>query len=179
MDVRYSDEMQTLWILGTLPESWETLSVSVSASHEGNLTKTIVVNAILNEEDRRRTDRENHGGQNNEALVYEQKKGKNKRLHSKTKPHKDKKGDLCHYCNKTGHWKAECYEFKKDVANGTVKTKRDGNNVAVVNSSNDLLVIGEKEICFVSTNNDDWVIDSGASFHVTPHKSHFYTYKRR
>ena len=33
MGVNYDDEMQPLWVLGTLPESWETLSVSVSASH--------------------------------------------------------------------------------------------------------------------------------------------------
>ena len=89
---------------------------------------------------------------------------------------KDKKNDQCHYCGKTGHWKSECFSFKKDRANGTLKPKKPENNdVAVVKSDSELIVVGSDDVCYASTD-QDWIIDSGASFHVTPHKNLFSSY---
>ncbi|GAA0145953.1 hypothetical protein LIER_06020 [Lithospermum erythrorhizon] len=181
MGVDFNDEVQALWILGSLPDSWETLSVSLSASApDGTISKEMVSNTILNEELRRGGGLDNgHGGSNNDMLVYEHKKGKKK--HTKVHPGKSKsskKEDQCHYCNKLGHSKSECYSFKKDVANRSVKNKKnENNNVAIVNPSGDLIVVGSSDVCYASSG-DDWVIDSGASFHVTPHKSFFMTYKQ-
>ena len=65
--------------------------------------------------------------------------------------------------------------FKRDQANGTVRKKSD-NNLAIVNADSDLIVVGSGDLCYVAADND-WIIDSGASFHVTPHKSFFCSYK--
>ncbi|GAA0183758.1 hypothetical protein LIER_31114 [Lithospermum erythrorhizon] len=138
MGVDFNDEVQALWILGLLPDSWETLSVSLSASVvDGTLTKEMISNKTEN---------------------------------------KDKKDDQCHYCDKMGHWKSDCYTFKRDVANGTVKNKKSENNVAIVDQDNDLIVVGS-DVCYAASD-DDWIVDTGASSHVTPHRRFFHTYDK-
>ncbi|GAA0184591.1 hypothetical protein LIER_31879 [Lithospermum erythrorhizon] len=117
------DIFQPLWILGSLPDSWETLSVSLSVSApDGTISKEMVSNTILNEALRRESGSADHHSSSGEVLSYDHRKGKKK--HIKTNPGKSmtsKKDDQCHYCNKTGYWKSECYAFKRDVANGNVK----------------------------------------------------------
>ncbi|GAA0155424.1 hypothetical protein LIER_38084 [Lithospermum erythrorhizon] len=155
MGVNFTDEVQALWLLGTLPESLETLCVSLSTSSaDGSIKKEAVTNAILNENLRRATGVEGRQQHIQDTLVFEKKKKSNFRKNNKTvqskSKGKDKREDKCHYCEKLGHWKSDCYSFKRDTANGTVKPKK-------------------KE--------DEWIIDSGASFHVTPHKNFFYSYE--
>ncbi|GAA0173816.1 hypothetical protein LIER_27352 [Lithospermum erythrorhizon] len=127
MGVDFNDEVQPQWILGSLPDSWETLSVSLSASAmDGTISKEKVSNAILNKELR-------SGGNNksrqtffgNDTLIYEKKRRnkKNSKQHQLKIKGKDIKEDQCYYCDKIGHWKSDFYTFKRDIANGTVKTK--------------------------------------------------------
>ena len=54
LNIKFDDEVQALLLLGMLPESWETLSVSLSNSSPGGiLTMSLVTNALLGEELRR------------------------------------------------------------------------------------------------------------------------------
>ncbi|GAA0152200.1 hypothetical protein LIER_10740 [Lithospermum erythrorhizon] len=181
MGIDFSDEVQALWILGSLPESWETLSVSLSSSiPDGTLSKEMVCNSIINEELRRESVKTDSALSNNETLVYEGKnfvKKKSKQFKRKAKnPNLNKKEDLCHYCNKKGHWKLQCYSFKKDQAEGNVKLKKSDNNVAIVDQQSDLIVVvGGVDVCYAAKE-EDWIVDSGASFHVTPNRDFFCTY---
>ncbi|GAA0155870.1 hypothetical protein LIER_13498 [Lithospermum erythrorhizon] len=180
MGLDFNDEVQALWILGSLSDSWETLSVSLSTSApEGTTSKKMVSNTILNEDLRRGSgSADHHHSSSGEVLYYDRRKG-NKKL-TKTNSGKSKaskKDDQFHYCNKMGHWKFKCYAFKRDIANGNVKGKKNKvNNVVVINPCGDLIVVGSNDVCHISSG-DDWVIDSGATFHVTPHKSYFHNYK--
>ncbi|GFY87644.1 hypothetical protein Acr_05g0012830 [Actinidia rufa] len=55
VDLQFDDGMQTLLLLSYLPESWETLVVSFNNSApNGKLTTSMVMDALFNEEDRRR-----------------------------------------------------------------------------------------------------------------------------
>ncbi|GAA0183917.1 hypothetical protein LIER_31249 [Lithospermum erythrorhizon] len=149
---------------GSLPDSWETLSVSLSASAvDRTLTKEIISNAILNEDNKRRSNNKSKNNLNFDALVFEKKKWVKKKGKLNQENAKNKKEDQCHYYDKIGHWKSDCYTFKRDVANGTVKNKKTDNNVAMVDQDSDLIVV-DNEVCYASSD-DDWVIDSGASFH--------------
>ena len=56
----------------------------------------------------------------------------------------------CHYCNKEGHWKNECFKRKNDLQRGSAS-----GNLAFMGVGN-----GER-------NASDWIIDSGASRHLT------------
>ncbi|GAA0170795.1 hypothetical protein LIER_24979 [Lithospermum erythrorhizon] len=107
MRVDFNDEIQALWILGSLPDSWETLSVSLSASApDGTISKEMVSNTILNEELRRGRSKDN--GQSNsghDTLLYENKRGGGKKKFKSParKQKNSKKEDKCHYCDKLGH----------------------------------------------------------------------------
>ncbi|GAA0155219.1 hypothetical protein LIER_12995 [Lithospermum erythrorhizon] len=74
--------------------------------------------------------------------------------------------------------KATCWHMytRRDLANGMVKNKKVDNNVTIVNPVGDLIVIDSSDVFFTPIG-EDWVIDSGASFHVTPHKSLFSKFK--
>ncbi|GFY93698.1 hypothetical protein Acr_09g0001440 [Actinidia rufa] len=55
VDLQFDDEMQALLLLSSLPESWETLVVSLSNSApNGKLTTSMVKDALFNEEAQRR-----------------------------------------------------------------------------------------------------------------------------
>ncbi|GAA0180309.1 hypothetical protein LIER_42249 [Lithospermum erythrorhizon] len=52
------------------------------------------------------------------------------------------------------------------------------NNVAIVDHENDLIVVAAQGDMGYTSNEEEWVIDSGASFHVTPHCSFFSNYSK-
>ena len=45
--------------------------------------------------------------------------------------------------------------------------------IALAISDDDLLFIGDKECFNVACDDCNWVIDSGASYHLTPHQDYF------
>ena len=59
----------------------------------------------------------------------------------------------CHYCNKEGHWKNECFKRKNDLQKGN----REG-HLAFMGWAN------------TATGSTEWIIDSGASRHLTAQK---------
>jgi len=58
--------------------------------------------------------------------------------------------DRCHYCNKEGHWKNECFKRKNDLQRGSGSC-----NLAFMG-----IAKHEKKA-------SDWIVDSGASRHLT------------
>ena len=70
----------------------------------------------------------------------------------------------CHYCQKEGHWKAECLKRKADEAGGTFKKEQEGGQTAFTAS-----VVRQGD-------SSDWVIDSGASQHISAQRDRFINY---
>ncbi|GJY21075.1 hypothetical protein Tco_0393641, partial [Tanacetum coccineum] len=53
MGIKFEDEIQGLWLLGTLPDTWETFKTSLSNSApDGVITMELAKGSILNEETR-------------------------------------------------------------------------------------------------------------------------------
>ena len=66
MKIVFDDELQALMLLSSLPESWETLVVTVSNSTpDGVVTMDQVTSSLLNEETRRKS----AGSSHSEAFV--------------------------------------------------------------------------------------------------------------
>ncbi|GKB51652.1 hypothetical protein Tco_0902405, partial [Tanacetum coccineum] len=56
MGIKFGDEIQGLWLLGTLPDTWETFRTSLSNSApDGVITMELAKGSILNEEMRRKS----------------------------------------------------------------------------------------------------------------------------
>ena len=62
----------------------------------------------------------------------------------------------CWNCGKTGHFRRQCKSPKK-------KNEDDSANVVTEEVQDALLLAVDSPL-------DDWVLDSGASFHTTPHR---------
>ncbi|GFY91260.1 hypothetical protein Acr_07g0014560 [Actinidia rufa] len=124
VDLQFDDEMQALLLLSSLPESWETLVVSLSNSApNGKLTTSMVMDALFNEEARRRemgsTDQSE-----SQALVSEGSKergrGQGRGHHrgtGKGRWRSQARGRIvrCFYCYQEGHIKRDCPKYKTQV----------------------------------------------------------------
>ena len=89
----------------------------------------------------------------------------------------------CFYCGKANHKKVDYRKYKRDLAEGKVANKNEqkGKNGAAMTTEcekgEDYLVIEDEE-CYSAVRDDamSWVVDSGASFHITSHKEYFTSY---
>ena len=91
----------------------------------------------------------------------------------------------CYYCGKLSHRKFECRFFKRDQQAGTIhpdiidpKKKEDGTTTAVVATNEDFFLVEDENYLNVASDDCIWIIDSGASFHVTPHEEFFSSYQK-
>lgn len=186
-EMKIDDELQTLLLLSSLPESWDTLVVTLSNSApDGKLSMDSVTDCLLNEESRRR-----ERGLNNqfEANVVDNRgrsKNREKGGREKSRGRSKTRTKLsCYYCGKLGHRKFECRSFKRDQQAGTIhpdiidpKKKEDGTTTAVVATNENFFVVEDANYLNVASDDCIWIIDSGASFHVTPHEEFFSSYQK-
>ena len=105
MKIIFDDELQALMLLSSLPESWETLVVTISNSApDGVVTMGQVTSSLLNEETRRKS----AGPSHSEAFVL---RGRSKTRGRSNTPHgRDQSRDK----SKDGSFSKkdiECYYF--------------------------------------------------------------------
>lgn len=80
----------------------------------------------------------------------------------------------CHYCDREGQWKKECLKRKTDEAGNRFRRNEDNQTAftAIEIKQTAFIVTKRKE-----TASDDWVIDSGASQHLSSQKERFCNYE--
>lgn len=92
------------------------------------------------------------------------KKSRSKSRNLKFGKGKSPKGSLkCYYCHKEGHFKRECPERKKKD-NGKEDDSGEVSLASAYYDSSEALVVLERDSTW------EWILDSGCSFHMTPHK---------
>lgn len=117
MGIKFDDEVLALMVLASLPESWETLKVSISNSApNGVVNMTTVKSGILNEEMRRRS--QGVSTSTSEVLATatrgrSQNRSQSNRDKSRGKSNKFANVE-CHHCKKKGHIKKLCWQLKKE-----------------------------------------------------------------
>ena len=127
MGVNFDDEIQGLWLLNTLPDSWETLRVSLTNSATGGkVTMEYAKSGVLNEEFRRKSqDTSSHSD-----VLYTEDRGRLKirdsrsRGKSRSKPKFKNPNIICYHCGKKGHIKRFYKQLKQDLKEG----KKEQNN---------------------------------------------------
>jgi transposase InsO family protein len=178
------DAMQATLLLCTLPDSWENLIVTLSNScKEDNLSLKVVKTSILNEETRRK---DKGALSQSEANVTQELSGERSthrspetgnRFYARSKS----RGRLtCFYCGKPGHFQKNCRHLRKDkgmadeVESG--KISNDKNTSAIATSEEEMLYICEQASVNLANAECSWIVDSGASFHLTPKRECFSSY---
>ena len=154
------------------------VTVSNSAP-DGVVTISQVTNSLLNEETRRKSS----GSSHSEALVMENRgrgKSKSKAPHNRDNSRGrssliSKKDVECYYCHKKGHMKRECRKLKFKEQNKEKNSEKKQNDTAVV-TNGELMIIRDDASVNLIGQEMDWVINSGASFHVTSRADFFTSY---
>ena len=97
----------------------------------------------------------------------------NKRGSKTEKPSRSKsrsKKDVeCYHCHKKGHIKNQCKKFKEEKRKKAVNS--DSASVASDSDGKLLACSSYKDV------SDSWILDSGCSYHMCPHREWFDTYK--
>ncbi|WVZ13786.1 hypothetical protein V8G54_011352 [Vigna mungo] len=188
-DMKIDDELQALLLLSSLPESWDTLVVTLSNSApDGKISLDNITDSLLNEESRRK---EMGSSSYSEANVVENRgrsehRSKGKREKSRGRFKSRSKGLTCFYCGKDGHHKPKCRFLKRDQKNGTVhpdvvdpkKKLEEKTTTAVVSDDANVFLTNEVNYLNIAFDDCTWIVDTGASFHVTPHEGFFSSYQK-
>ncbi|KAK9006816.1 hypothetical protein V6N11_019147 [Hibiscus sabdariffa] len=162
MGVKFDDEILGLWLLATLPNSWDTFRVSlINYAPHGIIKLVLAKSDVLNEEGR---NRENDG------------KGRDK---SQSKSRSIYKNLECHHFGKKCHIKKYYFKLKRENKGGGHKNDQNDDekseSVATV-TREDLLVICDQNLFNLAFDETSWVIDNGASIHVTSRGNFFTSY---
>ncbi|WVZ24581.1 hypothetical protein V8G54_003125 [Vigna mungo] len=178
-DMKIDDELQALLLLSLY---WRVGTVG-GHSHLDNIT-----DSLLNEESKRK---EKGSSSYSEANVVENRgrsehRSKGKREKSRGRFKSRSKGLTCFYCGKDGHKKPECRFLKRDQKNGTVhpdvvdpkKKLEEKTTTAVVSDDANVFLISEVNYLNIVFDDCTWIVDTGASFHVTPHEGFFSSYQK-
>lgn len=181
VSINLEDELAALWLLNTLPESWETFRISIiNSAPNGVVSLEAVKPAMLNERMRRKV----QGSSSQSEVLVTEHKGRNvnkdqrSRGNPRSKSRSRYKNVECHYYHNMGHIKKNCYKFKREKGKGKNEKKdEDEDRVSAADSTGDLVYVCE--IALINTMLDDhsWVINSGATLHVIPRKEFFTSFK--
>ena len=75
------------------------------------------------------------------------------------------------YCNRPGHLKKDCWKQKESENNNKEANQVDSGMV------DEVLIVESLPICNISQDADYWLLDSGASHHMSPHRNWFSSYE--
>ncbi|KAG8499034.1 hypothetical protein CXB51_005442 [Gossypium anomalum] len=104
---------------------------------------------------------------------------RNHRGKSKCRSKSSNRGKTCNFCKKKGHIKSECYKLqnkiKREAANQEGKQPENSGEADVVEDYSD----GELLVASVNDSkvSEEWILDSGCTFHMSPNRDWFTTYK--
>ncbi|KAB5521580.1 hypothetical protein DKX38_025899 [Salix brachista] len=161
VEIEFDDEIRALIILASLPNSWEAMRMAVSNSAgKSKLNYDDIRDLILAEEVRRRDSGEISGSRS--ALNVDSRgRAQNRNLNrGRSKSRGISKSRLghqatCWNCGKTGHIKRNCKNPRK--------AGNDNANVVTEEVQDALLLAVHSSV-------EDWILDSGASFHTSSHR---------
>jgi len=162
-----SEEDRVVYLLASLPESYNTLVTALEASTEVP-SLAVVRERLLHEETKRKSKSSQHSQE--EALTASYKR----RLR-------------CHFCNKPGHFKRDCEEFaklkgqtrpvqvKKRTKMGAFKVTITEDNDSTDSESTGLVV--QHALSSEVNAHDRWILDSGATCHMCNQETLFSCYQ--
>lgn len=186
LNINVSDEDQAIQLLTSLPALYEALvhTLKYGTGKETLTVREVTASSYSKEIELRQRGLLNKGKFSSEGLYVESrgrssKKGdrnnnrpnkgrsKSRDYRSKSKPRYNKEQKTgCFICGKDGHWKRECPQrYNKQQGNG--------------DSANSVSEPKQPLVLTVSTQDskNEWVLDSGCSFHMTPQKEELFDFK--
>ena len=175
VDLKVDEEQKAMILLCSLPERYTGFSNSLIYGRD-TLTLDDVKTGLLSEELRdqmRDLDVSSGGGANSSSALVGERKELSGFRKGGDRRHGVSRQGICYYCKKPGHWKNECPDLDKKRKKGTVSSS----SIAV---EEDFDIDGDVLTAVASQiSAQDWILDSGASFHMTPNRDWFSSYMDR
>ena len=140
----------------------------------GKVTMEYAKSGVLNEEVRRKS----QDTSSNTDVLYTEDRGRHKtrdprsRGKSRSKSKFKNPNIICYHCGKKGHIKRFCKQLKQDLKEGKKEENNENNIVAIV--QDDLLFAFDNDVIDFISQDTSWIVDSGATSHVTPRKDFFH-----
>jgi hypothetical protein len=176
VDIKITEEEKCIILLCSFPDSWDSLVMAIG-SNSTTLALEDMVASLLSEEMRRK----NMEGSTKDALMVrgrpiDRDKGKFSGRKSKSKGRSKslvQSMRRCWKCGKVGNYKRDCKSKEMEVS-----TRSDEKQSTERKTTPDKG--GDVYLASTSTQSDQdvWLIDSGASYHMTPHREWFCEYER-
>jgi Integrase core domain/gag-polypeptide of LTR copia-type/GAG-pre-integrase domain len=173
-DMPISDLQFSFILIKALPDSFSAVASTILATGApSDLKPQTIQDRILNEEGRRA------GGSASLNKIAPVKKKK------------DKSEITCFYCKKSGHKSNECRKKKRDLEEKEKKEKEKAGQAQTTNKAVNAhiqVVPSTATITEITDDNDEirvslytaarsrWMVDSGATHHITPYRSDFVTW---
>jgi hypothetical protein len=175
VEIKISDEDKCLSLLCSLPDSWDSLVMAIG-SNTTSLKFDEVVSSLFSEE-MRWNNMEVQSTNTLYARGHSQERNRSKFSSGRSKSKGRYKSpenfvNVCWRCGKEGHYKKQC-RSKVEKKKGSKESpfteentsKEEGGDVYLASSS-------------THAYHEAWLVDLGASFHMTPHREWFCEYER-
>jgi hypothetical protein len=177
VDITITEEDKCITLLCYFPDSWDNLVVTIGSTTQSTLKYEDVVASLLSKEMRQKS----MDGHSTDALFIRgrtQDKNPSKpfgwrsKSIGRSKPPR-KSSRKCWKCGKTRHYKKDCKSKKVDKPKGSNSTSfteaktstKEGGDIYLESTS-------------THADRDVWLIESGASYHMTPHREWFSKYEK-
>jgi hypothetical protein len=170
-----TDTQYSLILLNALPPSYEAVATILLASGPPTSLKASEITARLINEEGRRAGPSTSLNTMVKAPIKGTGKGKKK----------DHSNLMCHYCQKKGHIQPDCRKKKKDDADkkkkkesgsGSGGNKAANSHVLVSTSASIEEVNDNVGVALYAAERVHWMMDGGATHHISPHWSDFKNY---
>ncbi|GKV50375.1 hypothetical protein SLEP1_g57082 [Rubroshorea leprosula] len=169
IDVNIEDEDQAIIVLCSLPDSYDNF-VETHLHSRDQLSMEDVKAALNSRELKKKVSGDKSGDQATGLVIRGRQNNRTFYKRGKSRSKSRAKHARCYECNETGHFKKNCPKLKEK------KAEKSGDaNIASCSDNLD----DEDCVLSVSTNSsgEEWILDSGCSFHVCPRRDWFETYK--
>jgi hypothetical protein len=177
VNIMIAEEDKCITLLCSFPDSWDNLVVSIGSTTQYTLKYEDVVASLLSEEMRQKI----MDGHSTDALfvrgcTQDKNPGKASGERSKSTGRYKSPGKYlrkCWKCGKIGHYKKYCKSKNVDKPKGY-------DNTSFVEAKTSTKEGGNVYLGSIGTHvdHDVWLIDSGASYHMNPHREWFSEYEK-
>jgi hypothetical protein len=175
VESKISDEDKCIILLCSLPDSWDSLVVAIGSTTTALKFDEVVSSLLL--EDMRWKNMEGQSTNTLFSRVRSQERNRSKFSSgiSKSKGRSKSSGKfvkVCWRCGKEGHYNKQCRSkvekkkgYEESPSTEEKTSKAEGGDVYLASSS-------------THANHEAWLVESGASFHMNPHREWLCEYER-